>query len=396
MANGPENSETHFRMGECYSKEQRWENAINSYQKALSVDDQKEEYMAAIGEAYYQIDDDALGATGDFTQKKMKEESQRSKIVGNVVQNYIMKALGKKAIVFATDVDTSIEMARDFNSYGIMAASIDANTPTEVRNDYIERFKDGRLTVLVNVDLFGEGFDVPAVEVVIMARPTASLAVYLQQFGRVLRTMTGKLYGLVIDHVSNVKRHGLPDKPKVWTLDRREKRAKQEPDPEDVKLRACKNIACGKPFEAVLLACPHCGEIPIIEIIGRSPIEAVEGNLVLLDRDALTQMRAAAELEAPDAVAQRVEFAAGKFAAMGVRNKQIERIETQDKLRQTIEQWAGWQRHIGRDDQQSYRRFYETMRMTTLEAVTLSTKEMQTMITQIEGWIEKCQKLTTQ
>ena len=183
------------------------------------------DYEIAIPESDYQIDDTAVGKDGDFTRKTMKDESERSKIVGDVVWNYMIRALGKKAIVFATDVETSIKMARQFNDAGILAASIDGTTPTEVRNDYIERFKDGRLTVLVNVDLFGEGFDVPAVEVVIMARPTASLAVYLQQFGRVLRTMAGKTYGLVIDHVSNWKRHGYPDKPKVWTLDRREKKS---------------------------------------------------------------------------------------------------------------------------------------------------------------------------
>lgn len=349
------------------------------------------DYEICIPESDYEIDDSALGASGDYSHKKMKQESQRSKITGDVVWNYMLRALGKKAIVFTTDVETSNNMARKFNDAGIPAASISAETPSEVRENMVERFKDGRLTVLVNVDLFGEGFDVPAVEVVIMARPTASLAVYLQQFGRVLRTMAGKLYGLVIDHVSNWKRHGWPDKPRVWTMDRRDKRAKKEPDPDDVPLVACKNIACGKPYDKVLLACPHCGEIPIVEIAERGSIQQVEGNLILLDRDALAKMRALVELENPDAIANRVGFVAGDFAAKGVRNKQILRIETQQKLQDRIDEWAGWQRYMGRSDQESYRRFYEALKIDTITALTLKTQEMQNLIETIEKWIEKCQ-----
>jgi len=171
------------------------------------------EYEIAIPESDFQIDDDAITDSGDYSPKKMREASKRSHIVGDVVTEYAKHALGKRAICFATDVETAQEIAQNFNNCGIRAAAVSAKTPSEVRADFIRRFRDGSLTILVNVDLFGEGFDVPACEVVIMARPTASLAVYLQQFGRALRTMPGKLFGLIIDHVSNVKRHGLPDRP---------------------------------------------------------------------------------------------------------------------------------------------------------------------------------------
>lgn len=76
----------------------------------------------------------------------------------------------------------------------------------------LRRFKARELTVLVNVDLFGEGFDLPATEVVSMARPTMSYALYVQQFSLALRLMDGKTEAIIIDHVGNVRRHGLPDK----------------------------------------------------------------------------------------------------------------------------------------------------------------------------------------
>jgi len=222
---------------------------------------------------------------------------------------------------------------------------------------------------------------------VIMARPTASLAVYLQQFGRALRTMPGKLFGLIIDHVSNVKRHGLPDRPRFWTLDRREKRAKRERDPEEIPLTACR--ACSRPYERVLPACPHCGNVPELTLQARASIEQIDGDLVLLDREKLAEMRAATELESPSALGERATFAAGAIAGRGAINKQIERIQSQNDLKDAIANWAGIQRAIGRDDQQSYRRFYHAAGVDVLSALALPRVEMDALRTKIEGWINK-------
>jgi len=342
------------------------------------------DYEIAVPESDFQIDEN-VAPSGDFSKNKMREASKKSHITGDVVKEYISRVNGKRAIVFATDVATSTDMARNFNEAGIKAASVSAKTNGEVRADYIRRFRDGRLQVLVNVDLFGEGFDVPAVEVVIMARPTASLSVYLQQFGRVLRVMEGKPFGLVIDHVSNWKRHGFPDKPRLWSLDKREKRSKKKNDPEVIELTACKE--CSKPYERIFPACPHCGCVPEINKTGSRSIEQIDGDLMLLDRTTLANMRAATELEAPADIAARVGNAAGDFAGRGAMNRQIERIETQQTLRDNIAQWAGIQRHLGRDDQQSYRRFYLTAGVDVLTALSLPKVEMQKLNEMIEGWL---------
>lgn len=334
----------------------------------------------------FKIDDDAITDSGDFSPKKMKEASKKSRIVGDVVKEYILRAFGKRGIVFATDVETAGEMARRFKEFGIPAEAVSAETPEATRDEYVRRFRDGRILVLVNVDLFGEGFDVPAVEVVSLARPTASLAVFLQQCGRALRAMTGKLYGLIIDHVSNYKRHGFPDKQRYWTLDRREKRGKREPDPEEIPLTVCKN--CSRPYERVLPRCPRCGTEPEIGAGGRGSIEVVDGDLILLDRAKLAQMRAAIELESPASVAQRVAMAAGPFAGKGAANNQIERIAMQQRLSDAIARWAGYQRFYGRDDQQSYRRFYLTLGVDVLTALTLPRADMEKLAVQIEGWCQ--------
>ncbi len=343
------------------------------------------DYEIVVPESDFKIDDN-LPPSGDFSRPKMREASKKSHITGDVVKNYLKYARSKQAIVFATDVETSTEIAKNFNEQGIAAASVSAKTPTEVRQDYIRRFRSGQLTVLVNVDLFGEGFDVPAVEVVIMARPTASLAVFLQQFGRVLRTIPGKPYGLVIDHVSNWKRHGFPDKPKVWTLDRREKRAKKLNDPEDIPLTVCRE--CSKPYERVFVACPHCGAEPVVTPAGRGSIEQLDGDLMLLDRNKLAELRKATELPSPADVGTRARFAGGDVAGAAAVKRSIERHASQAILKETIAVWAGGERAKGRGDQESYKRFFLTAGIDVLSALGQPRADMDKLNDKIQGWMK--------
>ncbi|AHJ10741.1 putative helicase [Rhizobium phage vB_RglS_P106B] len=351
------------------------------------------DYEIVCPQSDLQIGDDAITDGGDFSPKKLKAAAEKSRIVGDVLREYARYAFGKRAICFATDVETSNKIAKQFNDAGIPAASVSAKTPTHVRDKYIREFKSGKIWILVNVDLFDEGFDVPACEVVIMARPTASIVKYLQMFGRALRVMAGKLYGLIIDHVSNVMRHGLPDKPREWSLSRREKRGKQEKDPEDIPMTRCLNIgppACCKPYERVLSCCPHCGwkpPLPEPGTGGRS-IEQVDGNLVLLDRAALEAKRKAMQIESAEAVAQRVAKAAGGAAAEFTKNKQIAKIQAWQRCKMAIEQWAGIERSKGRDDEQSYKRFYLTTGVDVLEALNgdRTREQFEEMAARVEGW----------
>jgi len=342
------------------------------------------DYEIACPESDLLVDDGDFTANGDLSPRKGRLASQKSHIVGDVVIEYQRRALGKRAICFATDVETAGEMAQRFNEAGITAAAVSAKTPSDVRNDMIRRFRDGRVTVLVNVDLFGEGFDVPAVEVVIMARPTASLGVYLQQFGRALRPLEGKSHGLVIDHVSNWKRHGFPDKPHIWTLDRRDRRSKREADPDDIPLTACRS--CSRPYERCLPACPYCGEAPPVPEGGARSIEQVDGDLMLLDRATLAAMRAAMQLEAPGDTMERVAAAAGDLAGRGAAARQLERHQAQQRLRAAIEQWAGVRRAMGEDDRSIYRRFFLTTGVDVLSAMAGKRAEMDALAQRVEGW----------
>ena len=343
------------------------------------------DYEIVVPVSDFEIDETSVSKSGDFSPARMREASQKSHITGDVVVEYMRYALGKRAICFATDVATANEIADQFNASGIRAAAVSAKTPTAVRNDAINRFRDGRYTILVNVDLFGEGFDVPECACVIMARPTASLGVFLQQFGRGLRTAPGKEFGLIIDHVSNYKRHGLPDKQHFWTLDRRDKRAKHEKDPEDIELIPCPE--CSRPFEKCFTICPHCGfELTQLTPVRSGP-EFVDGDLCLLDRDALEALRTATELESPAAVANAASFVTGKqYAGTGAANRQIEKIQAQMELKEAIAQWAGIGRAKGRSDGEMYRRFYLTTGVDVLTALAQSRADMEKLAEKVKGW----------
>lgn len=333
-----------------------------------------------------EMNDDDLTASGDFSPKKMRQASDRSQIVGDVINEYSKRAFGRRAICFAIDVQDANDIANRFNEAGIPAMSVSAKTDVGVRRDAIRRFKAGQLWVLVNVDLFDEGFDVPACDVVVMARPTASLNKYLQMAGRAMRIdpANPSKVALIIDHVSNFKRHLMPDRPRAWTLDRMDKRVKRAPDPDEIPLTACRE--CSRPYERALPRCPYCGAEPPLPAPGSRTPERVDGDLMLLDRATLERLRAAMTLEAPGDVAERVGRAAGEVAGRGAANHAMRRHEAQAALRGAIEQWAGVERHRGRDDRETHKRFYLTTGMTVLDALALPRAEMETMRVTVEGW----------
>ncbi len=144
------------------------------------------DYELIVPKSDFVIDDKDLPPSGDFSIPKMREASKKSHIVGDVVKEYCRHAFGKRAICFATDVETAGEIAEKFKAIGIPAAcGIVRKLLVTFAKDMVERFRDGRLWILVNVDLFGEGFDVPACEVVIVwpARQRHSPSIYNNNAG---------------------------------------------------------------------------------------------------------------------------------------------------------------------------------------------------------------------
>jgi superfamily II DNA or RNA helicase len=171
-----------------------------------------------------------------------------------------------------------------FNAAGYPAAHLDGTTDRAVRDRTLADFSAGRLRVISNVDLFGEGFDVPAIEAVILLRPTQSTGLFLQMVGRGLRTAEGKDKAIILDHAGNALRHGMPDQIREWSLDAKPK-SKREREDDVPKIKQCGEcFYTGEPFSV----CPNCGHQ---EQVKSRQIEERSGELIELSEEMLRRAK---------------------------------------------------------------------------------------------------------
>jgi superfamily II DNA or RNA helicase len=221
---------------------------------------------------------------GDYANDELAEVMDKPTITGDAVQHYFKYAPGKRAIVFCVSVQHSRHVAAQFNSAGIAAVHVDGETDFEVRDRAIREFREGSIKILCNVELFGEGFDVPVLEAVILLRPTQSLGLYLQQVGRSLRPCEGKTKAVILDHVGNCQRHGLPDEERVWSLEGHTAQKKSLAD--SLPIRICPNCMAAQP--ATVKICKYCGTA--FEIQYRTVAEQ-DGELKEIDPAASRRLR---------------------------------------------------------------------------------------------------------
>ncbi len=327
-----------------------------------------------------------ISASGDFTPAALKEARRKSSITGDVVKHYLKFARGKRGITFDTDVQSATDTAEAYRAAGVRAEVVSGDTPDDLRDAILERFRNGELEQLVNVDLFGEGFDVPAVEVVSFARPTMSLSLFIQQAGRALRIMEGKQRAIIIDHVGNLVRHmGPPDRWRPWSLERREKQVRNK-TVQEVPIRQCLNdeLPCLAPFERFHPCCPFCGWVP--EIANRSAPSFVDGDLFEVDEQTLARLRAAvAAVDGAPYVPQNVS---GEIAG-AMRRRHWERQQTQASLRSTIDLWSGWQTHLGLNNRQIQKKFYLQYGIDGLTARTLGGDDAEKLRLRIESQLNE-------
>ena len=150
------------------------------------------------------------GADGDYQVKEMNAVLNKRPSIERLYRSVKRFAKGKKGIVYAISIGHARQIASYYRLQGINSVAVDSLTPKEERKRMVEAFKAGEIGVLVNVDVFSEGFDCPDVEFVQMARPTLSLSKYLQQVGRGLRKVEGKESCMLIDNVGLYRVFGLP------------------------------------------------------------------------------------------------------------------------------------------------------------------------------------------
>ena len=154
------------------------------------------------------------GADGDYQNKEMDMLLNKKPSIERLYQSLEEFGKDRKGIVYAINISHAQKITKLYQEHGVKAIAIDSKTPAVERQQDIEAFKKGDIQVLVNVDIFSEGFDCPDVEFVQLARPTLSLAKYLQMVGRGLRVAKGKKNCVIIDNVGLYRVFGLPSQ--VW------------------------------------------------------------------------------------------------------------------------------------------------------------------------------------
>jgi superfamily II DNA or RNA helicase len=219
-------------------------------------------------------------STGDFTNESM-QEAMSTKIFGHIVKQYKRIASGMQAVVYTYSIDSAHKIAAEFNEAGITARSVNGKTPQDMRDHIVRMFKDQRIKILVNVNLFTEGVDLPNVDCVIMARPTASLALYLQFSMRCLNPRPGKT-AIIIDHANNFKTFGYPDDDRDWKQAIKSGKQKSKTLLTDPGLSI---VTCDYCFAVVKASevkdgkCPICGKpIKVHEAKPVSDVDLVEAS----------------------------------------------------------------------------------------------------------------------
>lgn len=213
---------------------------------------------------------------GEFDEKSI-EDAFKPKIYGDVVKTFKKLSSNKQAIAYTYNVKSAERLADMFNQNGITSKVVSGQTKKDERAKIIERYRDGKIQVVTNSELFTEGLDLPNVDTVIMLRPTQSLSLYLQFAMRSMNPKEGKT-AIIIDHVGNVNRFGLPTDEREWSLtgSGKVKQAKSEAAP---TITTCEN--CFATFyRKSLTKCPFCGaelsEPEVLEVEADVELHKVE------------------------------------------------------------------------------------------------------------------------
>lgn len=197
---------------------------------------------------------------GEYVTADIEKAMIKNTVFGSAIKYYKQLADGKKAVCYCSSVNHSQATAKAFNEAGISTCHIDGTTPAAERNKIISDFRNGKIKIICNVDLISEGFDVPDCECVILLRPTHSLSLHIQQSMRCMRYREGK-QAIIIDHVGNYARHGMPDDDREWSLAGRDKKKKKKAETQ-VKVKQCPEcFFTFAPTTATGVNCPHCGYV---------------------------------------------------------------------------------------------------------------------------------------
>jgi superfamily II DNA or RNA helicase len=264
--------------------------------------------------------------TGEFSSKETARRFDKSKLVGDIVQSWKQHADGMLTLGFACSVEHSEHLVQQFRAAGISAEHCDGETPPSDRAAIIRRLKAGHIRVLFNVGLFTEGFNLPAIECVLIARPTASLTFHKQTVGRAMRVHPGKRYPVVLDHAGNFLRHGRITRRIEYSLD-----GNCTAPPKDSGLRTCPK--CFRLVSSSRSSCLDCGLVFATACNARPMPTTVDGAL---------QMYTGEQLDAAMLPADQAE-AAERERDRKERDRTWFELLTTAKRKGFKPAWASWE-----------------------------------------------------
>jgi superfamily II DNA or RNA helicase len=230
---------------------------------------------------------DLTGVTtrqGDYAPGELEQRMDRPQLVGDIGTHWHRLADRRKTIVFASGVGHSIHIRDEFLRSGVLAEHIDGSTPADERDAILKGLADGSVEIVVNCAVLTEGFDLPDIGCIVLARPTKSMSLYRQMVGRGLRPAPGKTDLLVIDHAGATHRHGFVEGTVKWVLapDRRATSpAHQRRQASPSSSRLCDCPRCGA-LRTAGERCRACGYLPVPK---PQQVDVIDGELGRLDRN---------------------------------------------------------------------------------------------------------------
>lgn len=207
---------------------------------------------------------------GDYAVDELADRMSGASIVGNAIAEYKKHLNGKQCIVFAVNIRHSKEIAMKFVLAGISAAHVDGETPREERKRIIQDYRDRKIMVLCNVQLYTKGADFPECNGIISLRPTQSLVLYIQSTCRALRPKADGSKAIILDHAGNYLRHGLPDDDRDWSLDGIEKGDGEKA----MGIKTCPD--CFAVIKQTLRECPFCNHLFASEVVKKIIVKEAE------------------------------------------------------------------------------------------------------------------------
>jgi DNA repair protein RadD len=221
---------------------------------------------------------------GDFDLDQLTTMYEQSGVYGNTVERWKVHANGRPTVAFCVSIAASRALVQKFLDAGVAAEHVDYRGTN--RTAAIARLRSGETKVVSNCFLFGEGVDIPELEVCLMCRPTKSLALFLQMVGRVLRTNPGKQIARLHDHANNCQRFGLPCADRDYSL-----QSSRKSQPKPPPLHSCEK--CLAVWEGADLRCPCCGFQK--ETQQRKPLSEKQGKEISLFGDIMERPTPTAE-----------------------------------------------------------------------------------------------------